>query len=40
MKERFEPNTANFKAYDEAYQRYVKLYDSLKGMFAEEPSTS
>ena len=35
-KERFEPNNANFKVYDDAYERYVQLYDSLCPLFERE----
>lgn len=36
LKSRIEPNPANFPVYDEAYQRYVNLYESLLGMFGRD----
>ncbi len=33
IKERFEPEPANYPVYDEAYGIYVKLYDSLCPLF-------
>lgn len=34
IKERFEPNPANFEVYDKMYQRYVQLYEDLCDMFS------
>jgi len=36
IKERFEPNPATFKVYDETYERYVRLYEDLCSMFSKE----
>jgi len=36
IKDRFEPNPANFEVYERTYRRYAKLYDDLCGMFSEE----
>jgi xylulokinase len=36
VKERFEPDTKNFEAYDELYSKYVGLYDSLCALFQQE----
>ncbi len=33
IKERFEPNPANANAYQNAYQAYIRLYDSLCPLF-------
>jgi xylulokinase len=33
IKERFEPDQANFPAYDAAYQTYVRLYEDLYTLF-------
>jgi xylulokinase len=38
IKERFDPNPANFDVYERTYQRYVRLYNDLCGLFdAREP---
>ena len=29
IKEEYEPNPANFAAYDRSYERWVKAYESL-----------
>ena len=34
IRERFEPNPKNFKAYDKLYTKYVKLYEDLIELFA------
>jgi len=36
VKKRFEPNPANFEAYEKTYRRYVQLYDDLVGLFAND----
>jgi len=36
IKERFEPNPANAAVYKSTYNRYVKLYDDLCGLFARD----
>lgn len=36
IKERFNPNPANFEVYEKTYQRYVQLYNDLCGLFAME----
>jgi len=36
IKERFEPNSANFEVYDKTYERYVQLYGDLCNMFSRE----
>jgi xylulokinase len=33
IKERFEPNPANYTVYDEAFATYVQLYESLCPLF-------
>ena len=33
IKERFEPNSANFKVYTKTYENYVKLYEVLCDLF-------
>jgi xylulokinase len=33
VKEEFEPIARNYKTYDDLYSKYVKLYDSLGGLF-------
>ena len=38
IKERFEPNAANFPVYDEAFGRYVQLYEALCPLFEQEKS--
>lgn len=34
VKERFEPNSANFKIYTKAYEDYVELYEDLCSLFS------
>jgi xylulokinase len=34
VKERFEPNSANFKVYTKTYRNYVKLYEDLCDLFS------
>ena len=36
VKERFEPDPANVVTYERMYQRYIELYDSLRGLFAKD----
>ena len=36
VKERFEPNPANFKIYEKTYQNYIQLYNELCPMFQKE----
>ena len=36
LKSRVDPNPANERAYDRAYERYRGLYESLLGLFAKE----
>jgi sugar (pentulose or hexulose) kinase len=36
IKERFDPNPANFQVYEKTYQRYVRLYNDLCRLFATE----
>ena len=36
LKERFDPNPANFSVYERAYQNYVQIYDDLCPMFSRE----
>ena len=36
IKERFDPNPANFEVYEKTYQRYVRLYNDLCRLFATE----
>lgn len=36
VKERFEPNPANFKIYEKTYQNYIQLYNDLCLMFQRE----
>lgn len=36
LKSKLEPNPANYEAYDQAYERYRGLYESLLGMFAKD----
>lgn len=36
IKERFEPNPANYDIYEKTYQRYVRLYNDLRGLFTTE----
>ena len=33
LKERFEPNSANFKVYAKTYENYKKLYEDLCDLF-------
>jgi len=35
VKERFEPNSANFKVYAKTYENYVKLYEDLCDLFSQ-----
>lgn len=37
VKERFNPNPANFDTYERTYRNYVQLYDDLCSMFEREP---
>jgi xylulokinase len=34
IKERWQPDPANKPAYDHGYELYVRLYDSVEGLFA------
>ncbi len=36
IKQRYEPNQANREIYDEAYKKYIKLYEDLIDMFSLE----
>lgn len=38
VKSRFEPDPKIVELYSREYEKYVRLYDSLVGMFAAEPS--
>jgi xylulokinase len=33
IKERFDPNPANFSVYDQAYETYIELYNALCPLF-------
>jgi len=38
IRDRFDPNPANFQVYETTYQRYVQLYNDLCDLFATEES--